>query len=221
MNLNEIDFKKLHLQSKAVQFLCAICLAILLVVIGYFAVFKGQWEEYQSNVTKETELKDEYEKKSIEAASLENLQIELEDLKASIAVLLKQLPTDSEVPTLLQEMHQAAAKNGLTMNSVVQETPVIEKPIERLPFSIAVTGNYDQIAQFARDVGQMSRIVILSNVKFTSDTQNSGKKADAGKLTFTAIANTYKAMNDTDAQAAASAERASAEAASKEAAESK
>lgn len=205
MNLNEIDVKKLYLQNVLVQIFIAICLAIILVVVGYFLVFQGQWESYQSNVSKEVELKKEYEKKSIQAANLDNLKQELVDLEDSISVLLKQLPTTAEVPTLLQELHQAAAKNGLTMSSVIQRPPVAEKPIERLPFSISLVGRYEQIAQFARDVGQMSRIVTLSNITFEIP-NNSGKdKENAGKLMFSAVANTYKAMEASDEQRMASA----------------
>ncbi|MCG7656833.1 type 4a pilus biogenesis protein PilO [Wielerella bovis] len=203
MNLNEIDFKKLYLQNIFIQFFIAACLAIALVVVGYFLIFQGQWESYQSNVAKEVELKEEYERKSIQAANLDNLKQELVDLEASIAVLLKQLPTTAEVPTLLQELHQAAAKNGLTMSSVIQRPPVSEKPIERLPFSISVVGRYEQIAQFARDVGQMSRIVTLSNITF--EIPSNSNKENVGKLMFSAVANTYKAMEASDEQKIASA----------------
>lgn len=139
MNLNEIDFKKLHLQNKPIQFLMALILAVVIVVLGYFGLFQAQWEEYQSTVAKEAELKSDYEKKSAQAANLDNLKKELVDIEASIEVLIKQLPTSEEIPTLIQELHQAAAKNGLTMNSVTPEAKVIEKPIERLPFAISVT----------------------------------------------------------------------------------
>lgn len=204
MNINEIDVKKLYLQNVVVQFFIAICLAIALLVIGYFLIFQGQWDSYQSSVDKEVELKKEYEKKSIQAANLDSLKQELVDLEASIAVLLKQLPTTAEVPTLLQELHQAAAKNGLTMSSVVQRPAVAEKPIERLPFSISVVGSYEQIAQFARDVGEMSRIVTLSNITFEIP-NNTKDKGNVGKLMFSAVANTYKAMEASDEQKMASA----------------
>ncbi|WII92285.1 type 4a pilus biogenesis protein PilO [Kingella negevensis] len=201
MNLNEIDFKKLHLQNKPIQFLMALILAVVIVVLGYFGLFQAQWEEYQSTIAKEAELKSDYEKKSAQAANLDNLKKELVDIEASIEVLIKQLPTSEEIPTLIQELHQAAAKNGLTMNSVTPEAKVIEKPIERLPFAISVTGNYSNVAQFVRDVGSMSRIVTLSNINITKSEQN----GEGSKLTFTATANTYKAMNLTDTASSASA----------------
>lgn len=205
MNLNEIDFQKLHLQSKSVQLLVAGILAIVLVVAGYFLVFQSQWTEYQEALEKEETLKKDYESKSIRAANLENLKQELVLIEDSIQILLKQLPTNAEIPALIQELHQAAAKNNLTMTSVIPQQSVVENPIERLPFSIAVSGSYDQLVEFTRDIGRMSRIVTLSNMSLNSDSNNKQAKGDtSSKLSFTALANTYKAV-DTPVSTASSA----------------
>lgn len=193
------DVNKLHLQPKPVQLLLAIALAALLVGIGYFALFQSQLEELTVAQEKEEQLKQEFTEKAIRAASLDNLKLELEQIQESTRVLLKQLPTSAEIPTLIQELHQAAAKNGLTMSLVTPEAKVIEGPIERLPFSISVAGNYEQIAQFARDVGQMSRIVTLANITLTA-----GEGDNKGKLVFTAMANTYKALDASEVASAAS-----------------
>ena len=73
MNLNEIQWDKLHLQSKAVQFLLAAIVAIVIVVAGYFVLFQGQWDEYKGKQEEETRLKADFETKSVQAASLDNL----------------------------------------------------------------------------------------------------------------------------------------------------
>ena len=204
MNLNEIDINKLHLQSKPVQLLLALIVAVFLVVLGYFAFFQAQWEEYQSAVNTETKLKEEFSSKVAKAANLENLKEELVMIEDSIQVLLKQLPTNTEIPSLIQELHQAAAKNGLTLSKVVPQRTVVESPIERIPFIISVTGSYDQLAQFTRDIGKMSRIVTLTNIDLSNDTKQQGK-GDSGKLLLTAMANTYKALDATEVASAASA----------------
>ena len=196
------------MQNKPVQVLIALCLAAVILVAAYFAVFQGQWDEYKTKQDEEETLKTEYTAKSILAANLENLEKELVLIEESIDVLLKQLPTEAEIPGLIQEMHQAAAKNNLTMSNVTPGQIVIEKPIERLPIAISVTGSYEQIAQFVRDIGKMSRIVTLANINLSSVDKSA--KDDGSKLTFTATANTYKAMvfskDASDASDAASSE---------------
>ncbi|MBQ9601833.1 MAG: type 4a pilus biogenesis protein PilO [Neisseriaceae bacterium] len=201
MKSSSLDINKLYLQSKGVQLVIAAVLAVLILVLGYFILFQSQIEEYQAAQEKEDSLKSEYTSKAQMAASLENLKQELTLIEESTNVLLKQLPTDAQIPSLIQEMHQAAAKNGLTMNNVTPQAVVKDEQIQRLPFAISVTGTHEQIINFARDMGRMSRIVTLSDLSLKNvDT----KSATGSKLTFDALANTYKAL-DVKAASAASA----------------
>lgn len=200
----KLDIKTLHLQSKAIQFAFASLLAILIIVLGYFLFYSEQIDEYKAAQEKEVSLKEDFSNKSIRAANLPNLKEELQLIEASINDLLKQLPTDAQIPSLIQEMHQAAAKNGLTMNNVNPQPVVNDGQIQRLPFAISVTGSHDQIVNFTRDIGKMSRIVTLSDM----DIKNADQKDTSGnKLIFAALANTYKALDasapaasNTDAQ---------------------
>lgn len=189
MKKNELDIQKLHLAPKIVQMLFAVILAVLIVVAGYFAQFQTQWEDIKAAEEKETELKGQYEQKAIQAASLASLQAELKMIEESIEYLVKQLPTSSEIPNLIQELHEKAAKNGLSLASVVPQTSQVDGNIERLPHLISVTGSYEQLSNFMRDVGTMSRIVTLSGVSIAPTSQNKNK------LTLTALANTYKAVD--------------------------
>lgn len=199
MNLNEIDFKQLHLQSKGIQLACALVLAVIIIGLGYALLFNDQYTEYKAAQEKEIKLKEDFSKKSVQAANLPNLKEELRLIEETINDLLKQLPTDAQIPSLIQEMHQAAANNGLTMNNVTPQPPVNDGQIQRLPFSISLTGSHAQIANFTRDLGRVSRIVTLSDMSL----KNADNKDESGnKLTFSALANTYKAL---DASAPASA----------------
>lgn len=203
MKSSSLDINKLYLQSKGVQLVVAAVLAVLILVLGYFILFQSQIEEYQAAQEKEDSLKSEYTSKAQMAANLENLKEELVLIEESTNVLLKQLPTDAQIPSLIQEMHQAAAKNGLTMNNVTPQAVVKDDQIQRLPFAISVTGTHEQIINFARDMGRMSRIVTLSDLSLKNvDT----KGATGSKLTFDALANTYKAIDAKAASAASETE---------------
>ena len=170
--LKNIDLQNPHLLNAPAKFTIAGLVVAGVLAIGYFGVFKGQLETLSSEETKEVELKKTYTKKSIEAASLANLQAELSSIRSAFDVLLKQLPTDAEIPTLIQELHQAGATNGLRLDSVLPQAPVNDGPIQKLPYEIAITGKYNQISQFTRDV-------------------NKDGKSDL--LTLSATATTYKA----------------------------
>ena len=46
----KIDLNTLYKQNKLVQLGAGIVIVLLLLVAGYFAVFKGQWEEFELTV---------------------------------------------------------------------------------------------------------------------------------------------------------------------------
>ena len=120
----KIDLNTLYKQNKLVQLGAGIVIVLLLLVAGYFAVFKGQWEEFETLQQKEEQLKQEYQSKADQAANLPVLKDELEKIRTAFNVLLKQLPTDAEIPNLIQELHQAGAKNSMRMNSVKPLPPL-------------------------------------------------------------------------------------------------
>ncbi|WP_304333923.1 type 4a pilus biogenesis protein PilO [Conchiformibius steedae] len=212
MNMNELDMQKLHLAPKPVQFFIALLVAALLVVAGFVLMFQEQWENLQTAQSEEVTLKEQYVDQSRQAANLENLQIELKMIEESIANLIKKLPTSSEIPSLIQELYQAAAQNGLTMSAVIPRQPVSEdSSIQRLPFTITVVGSYEQLAQFLRDVGKMSRIVTLSGITINEAPGEQAKKT-GNKLQLSAVASTYKAIDAAPESAASAASGAASSA---------
>ena len=53
----KIDLNTLYKQNKLVQLGAGIVIVVLLLIAGYFALFKGQWEEYEGLQQKEEQLK--------------------------------------------------------------------------------------------------------------------------------------------------------------------
>lgn len=192
--VKNLDIQNLYLLNPAAKFVLAALAIAGVLAVGYAAVFREQLETLSTQEEREAELKETYTKKSIEAASLDNLKAELASIRSSFDILLKQLPTDAEIPTLIQELHQAGSANGLRLDSVVPQVPVNDGPIQKLPYEISITGKYNQINQFARDVGGLSRIITLESLKIShvSDGKNS-KDIKNDTLILRAIATTYKA----------------------------
>ena len=203
----KIDLNTLYKQNKLVQLGAGIVIVVLLLIAGYFALFKGQWEEYESLQQKEEQLKQDYQSKADQAANLPVLKDELEKIRTAFNVLLKQLPTDAEIPNLIQELHQAGAKNSMSMNIVKPLPPVDLDNEQHLPYEISISGRYEHIEHFIRDVGRLSRIVTLDKINLApADAKDSN-----GILTLTANANTYKALPQSEASTASAASAPQAE----------
>ncbi|PIT56950.1 type 4a pilus biogenesis protein PilO [Snodgrassella alvi] len=202
IDLKAIDLNSLYQQGKPVQLGIAGGVIVVILVLAYFFVYSGLNEQLSQLKQEEETLKQTYTEKSGQAAHLDALKAELDSINGSFNSLLKQLPTQAEIPNLIQELHECATKNGLSMDSVTpsqaQNTDSGNKAeqqvIQTLPYNITLTGNYNQISQFMRDVGKLSRIVTLNAIVLKRNDKDN-------TLTLNAVANTYKALTDAEIKA--------------------
>ena len=206
IDLKAIDLNSLPQQSKPIQLGIAGAIIVIILILAYFFVYSGLNEQISQLRQEEETLKQTYTEKSRQAAHLDALKAELDSINGSFNILLKQLPTQAEIPNLIQELHECATKNGLNMDSVtpaqVQNTESDNQTdkkselqvIQTLPYNITLTGNYNQISQFLRDVGKLSRIVTLNSIVIKRNEKDN-------TLTLNAVANTYKALTDAEIKA--------------------
>ena len=185
MASKSLDLNTAYLWPAPVKLLLGVLVVVAILAVGWFAKYKGQKETLDAAKAQEVKLKSSFENKAKRAATLPILKRELAELEESFAVLVKQLPTDAEIPNLIQELNQAGSNNSLQMSSTRPLKAQKDGPVEILPYSISTRGSYDQFTKFAKDVGSLSRIVVLNTVNVTTDRD--------GKLVLNAKANTYKA----------------------------
>lgn len=201
MSSKKIDLNNLHELNAPAKMVLAVLVVCAILGAAYAALYGDQLTRLDDVTKKEDELKETYKSKSIQAANLENLEKELAQLRTAFDSLLKQLPTDAEIPNLIQELHQAASTNGLRLAGLSPMKAVNDGAVQTLPYDLLIAGEYNQVTKFARDVGGLSRIITLSGLNVKKDPKG-------GKIVLQAIASTYKVR---------SAEELAAEAASEEA----
>lgn len=185
MASKSLDLNTAYLWPAPVKLLLGVLVIVAFLVVGWFAFYKAQKESLDSAKVVEEEKKTEFKQKVNKAAKLPILKRELVELEEQFAVLVRQLPTDAEIPNLIQELNQAGSNNSLQMSSTRPLPAQKDGPVEILPYAISTKGSYDQFTKFAKDVGSLSRIVVLNAVNVTTDRD--------GKLVLDARANTYKA----------------------------
>ena len=190
MASKSLELNDLYKLNPIAQIGLALGIIALILALAYFTLYSGQLDELKAAEAEEVKLKGDYETKAKAAAQLPILKKQLEQINTTFAILLKQLPTDAEVPNLLQELHDAASSNGMRLDKVIPQPIVNNGPIDILPYQISLTGTHAQLSQFARDVGKLSRIITLSEMKLTTD-----KNEKSNLFILEAKANTYKAVD--------------------------
>lgn len=184
----------------------AVSLVIMVIAAWYFVLPKA--DTLAQARQKETELKQTFEIKQKLVANLDAYRIQLHTMQQQFGHLLAQLPSRTEVPSLLRDISQTRSENGLDEELFKPETPVVEDFYAVLPNDLIVTGDFHQFARFVSDVAALPRIVTISDVQITP-VAATGKPTEAGTgaLRMTVTANTYRYLDDTAANAPSAASK--------------
>ena len=187
--LKDIDFADLDIQQigiwpAPVKTLLLVAVAIVILILGYFVKVQDLRQQYQAAASKETVLLDQYGTKAFQAANLEAYRVQMIEQDDTFGALLKQLPKDTEVPGLLEDITEVAYGSGLSMKAIPLQPEQVSEFYVELPIKIDVTGDYHDFGSFVSGVAALPRIVTLHNYSI--------KQADSGLLNMVIEAKTYR-----------------------------
>src|SRR5512134_1692422 len=168
-----------------------VLLAILVgvPVAGFFIFNQGQIEELEAGRLKETKLKQEYVQKKKQAINLDLHRQQLREIDTQFGALLRQLPDKSQMDALLVDINQAGLGRGLQFELFKPAPSESAREFyAELPIQVKVLGTYHDMGAFASDVGQLSRIVTLNDVKIEA--------MKDGNLAMEATARTFRYLDE-------------------------
>lgn len=181
MNVN-FNFKELTLDNigkwpKAIKISVLLAFSLVVFGVGYYLVIKPDIEQYNTLSLKEDSLKAEFEKLQRQASSLFAYRKQMAMMEDRFGNMLKQLPTQNEMPGLLEDISKTGIASGLTFELFAPSPEILHDFYIELPIQIIVIGNYHQLALFLSRVAEMSRIVTLHD--FVIEARLNEKQKDA------------------------------------------
>jgi type IV pilus assembly protein PilO len=164
--LNEVDLANLDFENVGswpgpLRVLLAMLLFLLLAAGGYFYHLDGLNQRFASEQAKEVELRREFERKSFEAANLDAYRVQMREMQESFGALVSQLPSDTEVPGLLEDISAKGQQNGMSIENIDLLDEVTEEFYVELPIAITATGSYHNLGAFVSGMAGLPRIVTL------------------------------------------------------------
>lgn len=165
-----------------------VAMFLVVVVVGAFFDWQGQYDNLKQVKQEEAQLRETFLSKKREAINLDIIKKQLIDTQQSFGALLKQLPSKSEMDALLTDINQAGLGRGLQFELFRPGAEVATGVFTEQPISIRVTGNYDDLGNFASDISQLPRIVTLNDISISP--------LAAGVLSMDAIAKTYRYLDE-------------------------
>ena len=205
MNLDLNQFKNLDLDNVGdwpgvvKGFFTVLVFAAVIGAVYYFDT-QNQIQILDQERGKEVNLKSEFEGKQKKAVNLEAYRAQMTEMCKSFRHMLRQLPTSTEIPGLIDDISQSEAYSGLEF----QETKYLKERRSEFytekPVSISVSGNYHQLGMFVSRVSSLPRIVTLHNFDIKSAKKKKGEEA---RLLLKITAKTYRYDSASDKGACA------------------
>ena len=188
-DLADLDLNNIGSWPGAVKVIVMVLLFLLVMGGGYYVHITDNQQALETAARKEQELRKDFETKSEKAANLDAYRQQKAEMETTFQGLLRQLPSDTEVPGLIEDITRTALDNELNIESIDLQDEVRTEFYVELPIRIVVDGNYHKIGSFVSGVANLSRIVTLHD--FVIEPQDSPVR-----LKMSILAKTYRYLDE-------------------------
>lgn len=180
----------------------------LLLFLGYKLVITDNIEELRSVERKEKNLRATFEQKQRRASQLEAYEAQLAEMQRSFGNLMQQLPSRTEIPSLIIDISEKGVSNGLEIALFEPLSEVSKEFYAEKPIKLIALGTYKELATFVSDISGLPRIVTIHNISLQAADDKKGpsqasafapgKDEVARRLRMEALIKTYRYLEDSD-----------------------
>ncbi len=187
----ELDYDGIGIWPLPIR-LFLFALAFVLVLSGaYYFHIKELDAELDLVKGKEIQLKKKFEEKAFQAANLENYREQMVEVEKLFGAMLAQLPSDTEVPGLLEDITEIGSGSSLDITTISLQPERAAEFYVELPIKIVAVGDYHDVGAFASGVASLPRIVTLHNYSITSNNKSGMQRLEIEAKTYR-----YKTQDD-------------------------
>jgi type IV pilus assembly protein PilO len=175
-------------------FRASVIFVVFLAVVGagvWFTIIKDRLPDLQRAQDDESTLRVTFENKQRKAANYDAYKAQLSQIEQSFGTMLRQLPGETEIPSLIVDVSQTGLASGL-QEKLFQPQPEIPRDFyAEKPIKIRLSGGYHEIANFVSGVAALPRIVTLHDINITPEGQDS-----FDRLSLEVTAQTYRYLDE-------------------------
>ena len=196
--LQQMDMQNIGIWPTSVKITMYILILILIGFLAYFAFIKGLQEQITSAEAQESVLLEEFKQKDSKLRNLQAYQLQVQQMELQFTQQLEQLPKETEIAGLVEDINMAGVSSGLEFKNIKLEPEIKQQIFIEQPISIVTEGNYHSMGGFVTAVAALPRIVTLHNFKVTA---LEAKGSEIPKLKMDILAKTYRYMSENEIEA--------------------
>jgi len=158
----------------------------LLVIISlvYFLAVSFMGEQMKQMNEQVAEAQTKLSETRAFAARKDGLMEDLREVRKKIASFEGKLPTEKEVPRLLNQFQRIAEDSGVKYKSIKAE-PIEQKDLYvRIPFKVKMYGKYPEIGEFLRSLEFGKRFIKVENLEIGPEEKDARSEANFTITTY-------------------------------------
>lgn len=189
--LQGLDVENYGNWSKPIQVTSWVVVGVAAAVIGFFATSNSLISLTETEIENRAVLVSEYETKYGKYDAATKYKDQLVEIENRFNEQLQQLPKETEIPGLVDDLNRAGEQAGLKFETLQLGSEVSKEFFIEQPIEIEATGDYHSFGQFVSLVSALPRIVTIQsfNASVADD------KARVPEVTYSIKASTYRYLD--------------------------
>ena len=175
-------------------FRIAVIVIVFVVVLGlgiYWFIVQDKAPQLDRIQQEEEQLRITFESKQRKAANYDAYKTQLAQIEQSFGTMLRQLPGETEIPSLIVDISQTGLAAGLQEKLFVPQPEVPRDFYAEKPIKIRLTGGYHEIGNFVSGIAALPRIVTLHDINITRENSTT-----FDNLSIEVTAKTYRYLDE-------------------------
>jgi len=175
-------------------FRIAVIVIVFVVVLGlgiYWFIVQDKAPQLDRIQQEEEQLRITFESKQRKAANYDAYKTQLAQIEQSFGTMLRQLPGETEIPSLIVDISQTGLAAGLQEKLFVPQSEVPRDFYAEKPIKIRLTGGYHEIGNFVSGIAALPRIVTLHDINITRENSTT-----FDNLSIEVTAKTYRYLDE-------------------------
>ena len=133
----------------------------------YWFIVKDRAPQLSRVQEEEQQLRLTFENKQRKAANYDAYKMQLTNIEQSFGTMLRQLPGETEIPSLIVDISQTGLAAGLQEKLFVPQPEIPRDFYAEKPIKIRLQGGFHELGNFVSGIAALPRIVTLHDIKVT------------------------------------------------------
>ena len=201
-DLKNINYDQFLEVSSIVKIIALFVLFLFVMLAGYFLDTQSQLQFLNDTTLREDDLKTQLMMSHARLFTLTEYKKQSKILTQSFNEAMKQLPQNSEIPKLLDNINKIGLDNGLEFK--------LFKPLEEektqyyatIPVKIIIIGNYHQFGYFVSQLMNLSRVLSVQDFTIEELKPENATVSIEHKLIMGLTLYTYRNLSESEIKSA-------------------